>query len=1543
MSGWNFQNAAAAAPTEQGPVAGPEVEEITTSSLGFQAIAGETKLKLLPNPWPEDQLPPPTASLLSIASKKGLVAAAGPDSLVIASTEAVRKGYRSDTPPDDNVQPFSPQTTISIPRVSQVAFSSDESCLVITAEAGGGFNVYDVDALLQGSQASAFQMATNNTSIRALLPNPAPEFAHLYAVVLDDGKLMVANLKDRQFTSVFREGVSCVSWSARGKQLVAGLQDGTAAQYDPQGAIKAEIPRPPQMNNIPMTSIYWVSNDDFFTVHTPTSGDDTDSVYHIIQRGKGPRDQSTGQVSVSFTARRLVIDPCPAFGMPRTPAHHFISRLRQFAPSLDEMLIMASTAAVDIGIITKASTSLAYDDMPQEKTVDTFTITGMLDDTRRAQMPMSAGDAMGDTSPIGMAVDLSCKENVVKPIPQEEIDESSTPVPALMVLNNEGLLCTWWIIYDASIRQGTAYPGLVAASSDAAPAAQPTPQQPPSVGATPSTGFGAFASAKPSFGSSGFGKPAAPAFGSPSTPAFGKPAFGSTTSFGNTSGAGGAFGSASAIGNAKSPWGASTSATSGPTFGQASTPFGAASTTSGASGFAALTANAPEKPAFASGDSKPAPKSPFTSFGNDSQSKTSPFGTVAAAGDKNPSPFGSFGQKTTEKADTTPQPSFGSTVTLPSTTGGSFGAASTIGAKPSPWASPAAVESPAAPSKEEDISDDDDDDAGKSSQETARPEESKPAFGQPSEPASQSPFAQFATDKGKPSAFGQPSNTADASKPSPFAQVSKPSIFGQPSGKTADTKSPFAQVGSNQPGTSLFSKPSDKSTTSIFGQPSSKPAQSPFGNKSQSPSGIPKFSGFKLGSTFKKDDSASDDQPASKGSGDGLFGSAFGKTLGEAAKETPKEPETPIRESEADKTKTDAVSTTPASPPKGKDESEPAEPEDAPLPPDFTTFKSKPVEADLPPIAGSPPVDLGDKSQMSSPVSSIGEDDGDERDNEDDEDEDDDDGEDEEESNDEEVDGPLDDDDESWADEDDDDDEDGPDQDDTVSRPPKTAGANAFGSRLTFPSNSVKSTGRSPVPSTTPAGLPKAPIFPPPANKQTSPRSPSPVRPDRSTGMPPPQTSARQPLAKPPVSVAPLKARPQQPSAPAQKAPPASVEPETGDLSDDEDARIQELLHEPIEPTKDLDGFVAHQDYLGHVTKPGIGGQIEKVYRDINSMIDTLGLNVRSLQSFIKGHEELVQTSGRERSDLEDAEDWCLVETDELGVVEKNLGDDLEAGKVHDVKDKVGELIELYKESTKLRVKTADMRKTIAARTDPQQRSSHRAAALNTEAQMRQTELRQGVSKVQKLLQEAEESLSVLRAELASVPSIADGAPTQRAPTVEAVTNTILKMTAMIEQKSGDVDVLEAQIRRLPQGLAGLSLEDEQDMMRSSVRSLNGRGIFSTPPIVRSRAAAKGGAIPLNMSGMFGSSVTTNRFAASTTTPQAMRNSTYGFSYTPEESIDFRSSVRSFGSSQRKKMSDVTSEEVKRYLAKQDQRKKVLGALRATVQKRGTRVSQVEK
>jgi nucleoporin NUP159 len=225
-----------------------------TQALGFLALGGEAKVRLLPSRWPSDNLPPPTASLMSIASQKGLLAAAGPDAVIVASTDSVRKAFQEPRSGDSEVRPFRPQLTLPMPmRVSQVAFTADESYLVLSAEIGGGLAVYEVQSLLSGSTERAFEMPTNSLALRALVPNPTPEKGELLAIVTKDGKLMMANLKEKNFVSgangpVLKEGVSCVSWSTKGKQLVAGLGDGSCFQITPEGEGKGDIPRAPNVD-----------------------------------------------------------------------------------------------------------------------------------------------------------------------------------------------------------------------------------------------------------------------------------------------------------------------------------------------------------------------------------------------------------------------------------------------------------------------------------------------------------------------------------------------------------------------------------------------------------------------------------------------------------------------------------------------------------------------------------------------------------------------------------------------------------------------------------------------------------------------------------------------------------------------------------------------------------------------------------------------------------------------------------------------------------------------------------------------------------------------------------------------------------------------------------------------------------------------------------------------------------------------------------------------------------------------------------------------
>lgn len=175
------------------------------------------------------------------------MAAAGPDQITIGAADSVRKAFEGE---GDEIRNYEPQLKIPMPmRISQLAFTADESYLILSAESGGGLAVYEVQSLLNGSTNSAFELSTNGESLRVLAPNPTAEKAELCAIVTENGNLHMANLKDRQISNPLKNQVSCVGWSSKGKQLCAGLADGTIHQMTPEGEGKAEIPKPTALGN----------------------------------------------------------------------------------------------------------------------------------------------------------------------------------------------------------------------------------------------------------------------------------------------------------------------------------------------------------------------------------------------------------------------------------------------------------------------------------------------------------------------------------------------------------------------------------------------------------------------------------------------------------------------------------------------------------------------------------------------------------------------------------------------------------------------------------------------------------------------------------------------------------------------------------------------------------------------------------------------------------------------------------------------------------------------------------------------------------------------------------------------------------------------------------------------------------------------------------------------------------------------------------------------------------------------------------------------
>lgn len=1136
-----------------------------------------------------------------------------------------------------------------------------------------------------------------------------------------------------------------------------------------------------------VSSISWLENDVFLVAHTPSSSDGgmiPETTYHLITR------QTKPQIYMVF---QKLPDPCPPFGLHRSPAFQFIQRLRDYPPNLQDAIVVASTASVDIGLITRSKTPLT-NDVPSEKITSVFTTTAMADDSRRAQMPMSKDQT--DTSPIGVCFDLSSKDKILRPLPKEEFDASQGPLPAVMVLNNEGVLSSWWLVYADSIRLGTTYPGLVAAGGpqiqqqsqierQASPFASTVTQTAPTFGlsnfgkqSTPTAGFGS-AFSKPAtsaFGSTSspissfgtIGKSQSPFGGPTTTPAtsesggstFGQPTFGSSTPMGSVMGGAGrgaiptggaAFGTAGGLGNRGSVWGtpsSGTAAASGSVFGHSGfggvnkSPFGAPST---GNAFVSNTA-APTSGGFASFAAK---TSGFMTAAPTSSAED-PFGKTAQG-----APFGS-GMDTDTSFGATPKKDAEASKSVFGGGGGAFTLGTTF------------------------VGD------GPSANEAANPKgkEFKSMFGdgfgsalgevQKEVTTPQTKDADMDEDDNAPAQSAQPANiqkatTTPAANPTPpkFQFPSVPPSTGGLFGTQAQAKTTPAAVHSSQPSGFTFGKPTPITTT-----PKDTPKRP---GQSDRPS-------VEISPKIKEEPHSDDDNISPLNEEEAAPPLGFG-----APRTPPIGTKTPV-----DPVPPESTSKTSFAPGDSSNSSKSSE--EAPLPPDFLPSKTKLKEVEPPPAEQAP---LPETKNEEEDADADAEGDEDEEEGLDDEGSG--------------VDVAQ---------------EISPSTDPTHS--PKITPGSSFGgpldkspvgglfSRVSRPQDGQ--TGRSLFGE---IGNTSAPYFSPPSKTQESPRSPSPVRsilagdslrPDSSRSISAPGPFKALANRKNTLSQLAVPSKPQ-PSAEerrkqereriaAQQAKQAAEEEQ--DLSDREDERVREELGTEVEATKTLDPFLAHQDYIGAVDKPGIPGQIDKVYRDINSMIDTLGLNARSLTAFVKGHTELHKQCGRSREDLED-DDWCLIEIGDLSTAEDELKQRLEAGQIQDVQKKLNECRDLRKGVASLRAKGGDFVKAVETGSDPEVAESARTAPLRLEQVTQQHELRKKFMKFQKLLAETEENITMLRAKLASYESSnANGRPLKK-PTVEAVTNTIKKMTSMVEKKSGDIDVLENQMRRLRFSSAALS------------------------------------------------------------------------------------------------------------------------------------------
>ncbi|KAJ5089939.1 hypothetical protein N7532_008623 [Penicillium argentinense] len=1537
---FNSGNSAPAGGSAQAEL-GPELSDAFTDEIGFKGVSGDANIRFLPTPWPDDALPAPTSSLLAVAQTKGLAVAAGPDVLVVATTESIRQAIQAPTGQEKlKTKPFEPLATIPLPaRPTHIAFNASDDALILATENGSQISVFQTSSLVNETAQPALSVSTTGASIRSLVPNPDPT-SNLVALVTVNGELLVADLKAGSLVSgangqVLRNGVSCVAWSNKGKQLVAGLADGTADQMTADGTKKDQIPRPTDLEGeYHVSSVAWLENDVFFMVFTPNALEDEGGIppssYYIINRRKG----------APFLIQKLPeICSTLGFSMKRTPAYQFITRLRDYKPHMKDVLIVSSTASADVSLVTRPDQPFADDDA-SKSLVGQFVATEINSDSHKAAVPLK--DSTDDTSVIGLAADLTCTENVYAPIQgqEEDIPESSSPLPGLLLLNNDGILSSWWFIYNQAIREKVVYAGLGIVTHDqpatsTASAASPAPQksgfgQASPAPQQPAFGQTSFGGASP-FGTSGFNKSTggtsfgttstmgATAFGKPSGPSFGSPSpmgGGSASAFGKPSAPGATFGTpsqpGSAFGTAGTPgqpaFGQSGFATAGSSFGQPSTSGksllgtgsgtagGGFSSFSGGGGFAGFAAAKPgespfAKPASESGFGKPSLPSPFGKPQNDASfapASTNGNGNETKNPFGNPSTTTSFPQPTSTETKNPFGQNTGGFVL-----GSSFkpdGTAANDGPKPDKPSSGAfsfggsfdeMVSSPGKASPSPPVSEPMD--SGEDGTGFVPPvkNESTSVFGKPSSrttclsgnltPLNAKSESTVETSKSNFSIFGGASNDAASA-----AQNQVTSPLSAPSDKTATPK----REGSVS--TPTFGSSYD---TPLPPDPTSRDSYAPgdtSASSNVSKSSIedaplpPDFTGAKK-SPQVNDAPLPPDFIAAKKPSPKIDDAPLPPDF-TVKKPVPKDDEAPLPP--------DFIMPKPK-----KAESPPISAEEAPLPPDFVASKDKPEPAEeAVPVPDASDADSeGDGSDFSDSGEEIT-------------------------------------------------------HDETKIPSPKDSAESSFsaiseksatGGLFSGLSKSVAPKHGQQLPRQLFGEIPKQPLLPPPGpvaqNNREPYRSPSPTRvgSKKSTLLsqkPEVRKEAGSALATRKASLTQMAQRDgllrkeslasQEEEARAKQTAQSQEEDVLFLSDDDEDERLREDLARPLEPVATLDPFLPHQSYTGETAKPGISGMVERLYRDINSMIDTLGINARSLDSYMLYQQSSKTSEPSELAEILKGDQPANILDKKLYLLDINnfeelvvaLNETLHYARIQNVEEKLERCREiLAKEVVNMRSQFSTIRKTLDAHTDT---GSILAAPLSAEQATLQQDLRSTFADFQTKMADLEQGVSLLRAKMADIPR-PDGSTTssRKRPTVEAVASTISTMMAMAESKSSDIDVLESQMRKM-----GLDI--------SSAAPSHEESPFTTP---RKNAG---------------------RFPATPGSRGSIDGSAYHTPDSASRGINFRGSIN--GSARHSRLRSVEGvgpviqEESARWKTKNSRRQQLIGNLKAAFEKKKDKVRPVD-
>ncbi|CAD6936015.1 unnamed protein product [Tilletia laevis] len=426
-----------------------EAEELSADFLVLRELGLDVKVRL------SDPLEIPATDsarhLLAISNKYGILAAVSSTGGFVVVDLAELRGTFASAKRSTKPRFESPSIIASSDgAVSFLRVADDESKLVVGLTSGA-IAVWELAELAKGDQpAPTFTVSPPgpNTRLIDLAPNPEG-FPNLCAAIyapaqstslhqLASGSLSLLDLRTEKWANEIISGCTAVCWSAKGKRIAAGLQTGEIKQLSPDGDVKDTIPPPPELvEQGPryVEDLMWVENDISVVTYNvpPAEGaeepEHQDEIFIVL---RNPKSTPKG---LSYV--KLPIDPAPAFGDTSRSGRRFTTWLRNWAP-MKHVIFSANVPSTDVGAI---GCTAADSGAGAWKFLE-------LEETSRPVLPFSSVDNASDTSPFGLALDLTAVEDVEDPMAgiKGENGAKLPAAPILYIYTNDGVLLGYHVI-----------------------------------------------------------------------------------------------------------------------------------------------------------------------------------------------------------------------------------------------------------------------------------------------------------------------------------------------------------------------------------------------------------------------------------------------------------------------------------------------------------------------------------------------------------------------------------------------------------------------------------------------------------------------------------------------------------------------------------------------------------------------------------------------------------------------------------------------------------------------------------------------------------------------------------------------------------------------------------------------------------------------------------------------------------------------------------------------------------------------------------------